>query len=153
MLHSKMISTYSLLRYLTKTKNVDSTYSSHLIEITSWYGNSVVHRIFHNMYFSTGLQTIINWTLVPIRTWPEKTFDVYTCLKQIQDSYFIPILQFHFLCTIMPKKNTAQLIVFRNALLDTWAPVETDTFFSSGINRTNSLSLQRVGAFLLHNIS
>ena len=141
------------MRWLTKTKTVYSTYSSHLIEITSWYGNSVVRRIFHNMYFSTGPQTIINWTLVPIRTWPEKTFDVYTCLKQIQDSYFIPILQFHFLCTIMPKKNTAQLIVFRNALLDTWAPVETDTFLSSGLNLVNSLNLQIVCASLWPNIS
>ena len=40
------------------------------------------------------------------------------------------------------KENTAQLIVFRNALLDAYAPVETDTFLSSGLNLVNSLNLQ-----------
>ena len=51
------------------------------------------------------------------------------------------------------KENTAQLIVFRNALLDAYAPVETDTFLSSGPNLVNSLNLQIFCASLWPNIS
>ena len=52
----------------------------------------------------------------------------------------------------MPKKNTAQLIVFRNALLDAEAPVETDTFLSSRPKLANIFNMQKVYAYLIHDI-
>ena len=42
----------------------------------------------------------------------------------------------------MPKKNTARLIVFMNALLGAEAPVETDTFLPSLIKTANTFNMQ-----------